>query len=390
MKTFFADLHIHIGRAGNGQVVKISGSKDLTFFNIAHEASERKGIGMVGIIDCHSPSVQADIIHYLETGEMRELPGGGIRYKDTTVLLGSEIEVHDPGMGAAHLLVFMPDLATMRQFTQWMAKSMKNVELSSQRIYVTARELQRETIERGGIMIPAHIFTPHKGVLGSSTDKMSNMLDVDKLAAVELGLSADTEMAGLFTELEPLSFVSDSDAHSLGKIAREYNKLLLAEPSFAELKKALLRQDGRKVAANYGLNPRLGKYHRTFCKNCNAILGAASAAADRCPDCGSTNIVRGVWDRIISIADRKTPHMPAYRPPYFYQVPLEFIPGLGKKLMNKLLDRFGTEMNILHRVDVTEIADIVGNEIAGMIEKARNGTLELATGGGGTYGKVIS
>ena len=196
MKSFYADLHIHIGRTEKGSPVKISGSKDLTFFNIAHEASERKGIDMVGIIDCHSPTVQDEIMHYLDLGEMHELPGGGIRYHNTTIILGSEIEVRDPGMKPVHLLAYLPTLEVMQQFTSWMSHHMKNIELSSQRIYVGARELQSEVQARGGIMIPAHVFTPHRGMYGSCTDKLSNLLDPAVIAAIELGLSSDSYMAG--------------------------------------------------------------------------------------------------------------------------------------------------------------------------------------------------
>jgi PHP family Zn ribbon phosphoesterase len=83
LQPFFADLHVHIGRSQDGQPVKISGSKNLTFWNIAKEASERKGIELIGIIDCHSPAVQTDIKNCLHSGEMEEVEGGGIRYRDT-------------------------------------------------------------------------------------------------------------------------------------------------------------------------------------------------------------------------------------------------------------------------------------------------------------------
>lgn len=388
MNEYYVDLHIHIGRTEKGKPVKISGAKNLTFFNIAREASERKGIEVVGIIDCHSPAVQEEIEDYLHRGEMEELSGGGIRYNKTTVLLGSEIEVKDPGRGAAHLLAYMPDLTAMKSFTSWMSRYMKNVELSSQRIYVTAWELQEEVLGRGGILIPAHIFTPYKSVYGSCADRMSDILDVDKLAAVELGLSADTEMASYISELDELTFITDSDAHSLGKIGREYNTFAMKEPSFEELVKALARQDGRRVTANYGLNPRLGKYHRTYCAVCSSILDESEMATERCLYCGSPKIVRGVMDRIQEVSDRAEPVIAPHRPPYHFQVPLEFLPGLGPKLMGKLLDRFGTEMNILHRAPVQELEEAAGASIAQMILGARQGTLRLEVGGGGTYGRV--
>lgn len=391
LQQFFCDLHIHIGRTTSGQAVKISASNNLTFENIAVESSERKGIQMTGIIDCHSPSVQDDIMACLESGIMKELGGGGIAYRDTVILLGSEIEVRGPGRGAAHVLAYFPYLEMMQEFTRWMTKYMKNVQLSSQRIYVTPRELQREVVDRGGILIPAHVFTPHKGLYGSMTDRLDEVFDPDGISGIELGLSADSSMAGLISELDRYAFLSNSDAHSLGKIGREYNLLAMKEPSFAEFKMALERRDGRRVTANYGLNPRLGKYHRTYCAGCESIMDEADAAslAGRCPYCGSTKLVGGVLDRILSFADRTEPQIPGHRPPYHYQIPLEFIPGLGKSAMKKLLDSFGTEMAILHKATETELAAVAGDALAESIIKARSGTLQLSSGGGGTYGKVM-
>ncbi len=389
MNAYYADLHIHIGRTEKGSPVKISGSRDLTFFNIAREASERKGIELIGIIDCHSPSVQEEIMAYLDKGEMTEQEGGGIRYRQTAIILGSEIEVKDPGMGAAHLLAYLPTLDAMRDFTKWMSRHMKNVGLSSQRIYAPARTVQQEVIGRGGLLVPAHIFTPYKSVYGSSTNRMADLLELQGIAAVELGLSADTEMAGYISELDGFTFVTNSDAHSLAKIGREYNKIAMAAPNFTELAMALQGKEGRSVLANYGLNPRLGKYHRTYCAQCESVLDEQEACAERCLYCGSGKIVRGVMDRIRYIADRDKPVILPHRPPYHVQVPLEFIPGLGRKKREQLLARFGTEMDILHRASLEELAEAACGETAAFIAKAREGTLALQAGGGGQYGKVV-
>lgn len=387
MKSFFADLHIHIGRTERGQPVKISASKDLTFFHIAREAAERKGIGLIGIIDCHSPSVQEEIIHYLKQGEMAEVRGGGIRYRNTTMILGSEIEVRDPGMGPVHVLAYLPNLDGMMEFTQWMKRHMKNVELSSQRIYVPARVLQEEVLMRGGMLIPAHIFTPFRSVYGSGTDRMARLFQMDQIEAVELGLSSDTEMAGYLTELDSMTFLTNSDAHSLPKIGREYNELLMQEASFNELQLALKSEQGRRVTANFGLNPRLGKYHRSSCRSCGQLLDLASEGKP-CKHCGSEKYTRGVLDRILQIADRKGPQNMDNHPPYHYQIPLQFIPGIGKRTLELLLDTFGTEMNILHRVSEADLARSVGVKTARYIRLAREGRLALKSGGGGIYGKI--
>jgi len=390
LQDYYADLHIHIGRATNGQAVKITGSRNLTFANIAMEAAERKGIDLIGIIDCHSPSVQSDILSCLYSGEMNEVVGGGIEYQGTTILLGCEIEFNEPDKGAAHLLTYFPNLDVMQKFSAWMSHHMTNINLSTQRIYVPARLLQEEVVQRGGIMIPAHVFTPHKGMYGNVTDTMEDVLDLSLISGIELGLSADSTMAGTLSELDDFTFLSNSDAHSLGKIGREYNKISLATPSFEELRKALAREDGRRVSANYGLNPRLGKYHRTYCNSCHVIMDdhVATTNGQICPNCGGTKVVQGVLDRIQSISDRSDPYIPDHRPPYHYQIPLEFISGLGKAKMASLLHVFGTEMNILHQANEHEIAEVVGIEMAQHIIMARKGELNLVSGGGGTYGKV--
>ncbi|XEC92821.1 endonuclease Q family protein [Paenibacillus tarimensis] len=394
LRLIYADLHLHIGRTAAGEPVKISGSRELTFRNIAEEASLRKGIGLLGVIDAHSPGVQSDIIRLLENGEMTEGKGGGIRYNDTTILLGAEIEVRDEGTrGAAHLLAYMPTFEAMQSFTEWMSRHMRNVRLSSQRIYVTARRLQEEVKARGGLFIPAHIFTPYKSLLGSCTDRIGDVLDPSLIDAVELGLSADSEMAGWIPDLDRYPFLTNSDAHSLRKIGREYNAFLMAGPSFEEFKHVLLGERGRAIKANYGLNPRLGKYHRTYCLKCGATGDTEEQSDDRCPVCGGVKLVSGVMERIARLAElsgRTHSYVPADRPPYIYQVPLEFVPGIGPKLMERLLDRFGTEMNILHQATQEQLAETAGEKAAKLIVSAREGTLRLHSGGGGRYGRVQS
>ena len=108
-----------------------------------------------------------------------------------------------------------------------------------------------------------------------------------------------------------------------------------------------------------------------------------------CPDCGSPKVVKGVLDRIIEIGDWKEPSSPQGRPPYHYQVPLLFLPGVGPKTISLLLASFGTEMNVLHHVRYEELVSVVGERVALTIQQARQGKLIFNPGGGGTYGKVV-
>lgn len=394
MYEVFADLHVHIGRSQNNKPIKITAAKSLNFANIAKECNERKGIDIVGIIDCASPYVIRDIEEFLKTGEAYEIKDGGIIYKDKIcIILGSEIETSEIGLnghcGSAHNLCFFPHLSDIKAFSNEMSKHIKNITLSSQRADISAYELIDIVKKYNGILIPAHCFTPHKSFYGNCTDRLEKIFKekYDDILAIELGLSSDTFMADMISELENKAFLTNSDAHSLPKIAREYNKILVDDISFKELVKALKNEDGRKIISNYGLDPKLGKYHRSYCETCNKVL-LGDAPVYKCDTCDSKNITMGVWDRVTVIKDKKTTISPQNRPEYIYQIPLGFIPGLGSKSIEKLLSTFGTEMNILHKITNDDIEALVGSKIAHSIILAREGKLNIHAGGGGVYGKV--
>ena len=396
MYEVFADLHVHIGRSENGKPIKITAARSLNFANIAKECAERKGINIVGIIDCASPYVIEDIENFLKTGDAYELEDGGIIYKDKVcILLGSEVETSEKGRngkcGAAHNVCFFPHLSDIKGFSNERSKHIKNITLSTQRSNVSGYELIDIVEKYNGILIPAHIFTPFKSYYGNCTDRLKDIFKekYDKIFAVELGLSSDTYLADMISELEDKTFVTNSDAHSLPKIAREYNKMLVNDISFKEVVKALKNEDGRKILANYGLDPKLGKYHRTHCDNCDSTI-ETKEPVEICPKCGSDKVTFGVFDRIELIKDKETTQSPANRPPYIYQIPLTFIPGVGGKTIEKLLDNFETEMNILHKLSEDDIESVVGEKVAKNIVNAREGKMKVEAGGGGNYGKVTA
>ena len=394
MYEIFADLHIHIGRSENGKPIKITGARSLNFANIAKECCERKGIQVAGIIDCASPYVIEDIENFLKTGDAYEIGDGGIIYKDKVcILLGSEVETSEVSRngkcGAAHNICFFPHLNDIKGFSNELSHHLKNITLSTQRTDLSGYDLIDMVERYNGILIPAHCFTPFKSYYGNCTDRMKDIFKekFDKIFAIELGLSADTYLADMISELEPKTFITDSDAHSLPKIAREYNKMLVNDISFKEVVKALKGEDGRKVLCNYGIDPKLGKYHRTFCDDCNKVI-ETKEPVECCPYCGSKKVTFGVFDRIELLKDKKESKSPENRPEYIYQVPLTFIPGLGGKTIDKLLSHFGTEMEILHKVGEDDIEAVVGEKIAKEIISARSGNLKIHAGGGGVYGKV--
>ena len=396
MREIFADLHVHIGRSESGKPIKITAAKSLNFANIAKECADRKGIQIVGIIDCASPYVIEDIENFLRTGQAYEIEDGGIIYKDKVcILLGSEVETSEVGRngkkGAAHNVCFFPHLDDIKAFSKEMSTHIKNITLSTQRSDISGYELIDIVEKNNGILIPAHCFTPFKSYYGNCVDRMQNIFKekFSKIFVIELGLSADTYLADTISELEDKTFLTNSDAHSLPKIAREYNKIQMEDISFKELVKALKNEDGRKIISNYGLDPKLGKYHRTYCDACNSTI-QTKEPVEKCPYCGSNKVTFGVFDRIELIKDKKEFKSPKHRPPYIYQVPLTFIPGLGAKTIEKLLNTFGTEMDILHKLSKDDIESVVGEKVANTIIDAREGNIKIQPGGGGVYGKLTA
>ncbi|GEN31869.1 uncharacterized protein (TIGR00375 family) [Cerasibacillus quisquiliarum] len=385
LRTYFADMHIHIGRDNMNQPVKITASKQLTLTNILKESSRRKGIDLIGIIDAHAPNVIRELKELLEADLAVELLDGGIRFEKVTVLLGSEIEVYDKNcQGPLHVLCFVPTVKSMEMFSNWLKTRMTNISLSSQRFYGSAKELQQKVKELAGLFIPAHVFTPFKSLYGKGVvTSLQEVLDPKLIDGIELGLSSDTTMADQIKELHAYTFLTNSDAHSLKKIAREYQQIAIKEPSFKEFSLALKQEGGRKWIRNFGMNPMLGKYYTTVCQDC---MQQNEPSVNQCVHCGSKKIIKGVKDRITEIGQADTVCLK--RPPYLYQIPLEFLPELGPKTYERLLTYFNTEMNILHYVPYEQLTQVISERLAKLIIQMREGKLDIIPGGGGKYGQV--
>ena len=198
--------------------------------------------------------------------------------------------------------------------------------------------------------------------------------------------------------------MTNSDAHSLPKIAREYNTFEMENISFESFKKVLgyedkIQNDDNKevniskldkeekrdiktetenktvnyIVCNNGMYSRLGKYNKTYCDMCECV---SEIEDGKCKKCGSKKIVKGVEDRVLEIADGES-ISPKNRPEYMYKIPLEYIPKLGKKTKEKMLEFYGTEMNILNKVSIKNIEENFGKQIAKNIEIARNGNITI-------------
>ncbi len=182
---------------------------------------------------------------------------------------------------------------------------------------LSGEEIAREVHEAGGLIGPAHAFTPWTS-LYASFDLARDCYGGERPDLLELGLSADSSYGAGISELRGIPFLTNSDAHSPSpaKIGREFNRMQVRALTVKAVLEAL--QEGG-IAMNAGFFPEEGKYNRTACTRCyrQFTLAEAKDLLWRCPDDGGL-LKKGVSDRAKELSDG--PAEP--RPPYLHLIPL--------------------------------------------------------------------
>jgi uncharacterized protein (TIGR00375 family) len=316
--------------------------------------------------------------------------GDGIySFEDMDFVLTTEVE----GKHRIHHLIIIPDIGIARELSSRLPSKNKTIDGRPKTRYGGA-ELLELVREYDCLIGPAHAFTPWTGMY-KSYDSIYDCYG-KKPDFVELGLSADTFMADTIKELKDFPFITNSDAHSPWphRLGREFNQIELEDISFSSIKKAFRQKD---IKANYGLIPNLGKYHMTACTKCYKLINPVAAKENkmRC-SCGGT-VKKGVDFRISEIADYEKPKHPDFRPKYVHLMPLaELISTVYDKgvttktvqgIWQKLIDNFGTEIDVLINAPVDDIKKIDLN-VAPAIEAFRNNSINVIPGGGGKYGQI--
>ncbi len=242
---------------------------------------------------------------------------------------------------------------------------------------------------------PSHAFTPWTSIYKT----YDSLIDCygKKPDFLELGLSADTDMADHIKELQDIPFLTNSDAHSPWphRLGREFNEIEVENLTFKNIVKAIM---DKKIKANYGFDPRLGKYYKTACSKCYKIFNIEDALRlkMRC-SCGGI-IKKGVDYRIYELSSWSEPHHPQHRPPYIHILPLAEILSLiydkgvttvfVQKIWKQLVQKFGNEINVLIYASLEELEKI-DSQLNPVIKAFRDNSLQIRPGGGGKYGKIL-
>lgn len=251
-----------------------------------------------------------------------------------------------------------------------------------------------------GILVPAHIWTPHFSLFGafSGFDTIEECFEelTPYIHALETGLSSDPPMNWRWSALDRFNLISNSDAHSPSKLGREAN-LLDIELSYEGLFEAI--QHGKGLEGTIEFFPEEGKYHYDGHRKCHICLSPAEAEkyTGKCPVCGR-RLTMGVDHRIVQLADRSGGFVRENAPEFESLVPLSEVISASvgyseasKKVQNQyedMLEKLGSEFEILREIPLEDIQKASGYQVAEGIRRLREGKVIRKPGFDGEYGTI--
>ena len=405
MKTI-ADLHIH-------SRFSMATSREGTPENLDFWA-RKKGISLIGTGDFTHPVWREELKERLVTEgnglyrlrdeyvkeESRKFPGKGTRFVVSGEI--SSIYKKNGKTRKVHNVILLPSLEAADAMAQRLEK-IGNIHSDGRPILgLDSHDLLEMMLDvcPEGILIPAHIWTPHFSVLGAKSGFDSVEECFEELApyihALETGLSSDPAMNWRISKLDRYQLVSNSDAHSPSKLGREAN-LLDIDCSYEGLYQAI--QTGEGLEGTVEFFPEEGKYHFDGHRKCGVSLSPVEAErlGGICPVCGK-KLTMGVDHRVEQLADRAEGFVKKDGKKYESLVPLpEVISACmgystaSKKVQGcfeQMIQTLGTEFDILRNVPSEDIKSCAGERIAEGIENVRTGNVKRIPGYDGEYGKI--
>lgn len=401
-----ADLHIH-------SRFSMATSREGTPENLDFWA-RKKGISLIGTGDFTHPVWREELKERLVSEgnglyrlrdayvkeESRKFPGEGTRFVVSGEI--SSIYKKNGKTRKVHNVILLPSLEAADAMAQRLEK-IGNIHSDGRPILgLDSHDLLEMMLDvcPEGILIPAHIWTPHFSVLGAKSGFDSVEECFEELApyiyALETGLSSDPAMNWRISKLDRYQLVSNSDAHSPSKLGREAN-LLDIDCSYEGLYRAI--QTGEGLEGTVEFFPEEGKYHFDGHRKCGVSLSPVEAErlGGICPVCGK-KLTMGVDHRVEQLADRAEGFVKKDGKKYESLVPLpEVISACmgystaSKKVQGcfeQMIQTLGTEFDILRNVPSEDIKSCAGERIAEGIENVRTGNVKRIPGYDGEYGKI--
>lgn len=409
--NYCADLHIHsyYSRATSKQL------------NLEHltKWGQIKGLQVIATGDITHPKWLAEMREKLVESEQgfytlkeeyrkttqNEVPGSC--NSDVFFILSGEVSTiykKNDKVRKVHSVVFMPSLDAVEKF-QTRLDRIGNIHSDGRPILgLDTRDLLEITLETddNAQFIPAHIWTPWFSLFGSKSgfDTIEECFEdlTPHIFALETGLSSDPPMNWRLSMLDPYVLVSNSDAHSPAKLAREAN-LFQTDLNYNALFHALKNRDSDDFWGTIEFFPEEGKYHMDGHRKCNSRTKPAETMANKglCPVCGKPAVL-GVSYRVEELADREEGFRPESAKPFKSLIPLPEVlgevVGVGpnskrvQELYFNVLKNLGSELDILMNLPISDIQSEAGALIAEAIKRMRNGDIHPVPGYDGEYGII--
>ena len=377
-----------------------------------------KGVQVVGTGDCTHPQWLKEMagkltpaapgVYELKPGLALPLELQGPHWDRVPpvrfVITGEVSTIYKKGgrVRKVHLLLLLPNLDAAQKFSARLGR-LGNVTADGRPILGLDAKLVLELvleIDPAALVIPAHIWTPWFSVLGAKSgfDSLEECFEelTSQIYALETGLSSDPAMNWRVSSLDRYLLVSNSDAHSPQKLAREAN-IFLVPPTFPDLARALRTKEG--FGGTIEFFPQEGKYHLDGHRACGLRATAEEAAAwgGVCPRCHKP-MTYGVMHRVLELADRPPGTPPPQARPFESLIPLPEVLGqvLGvgpaSKKVNRLyfqvLEKLGPELQILRHAPLEDLAREGGSLLAHGIDKMRRAQVHIAPGYDGVFGEI--
>ena len=392
-----ADLHIH-SRFAMACSNRIN-------IRALDEAAKSKGINLLSTGDVLHPEWNRELKAHLEPAESGLFKVKG-SITGTRFVLGAEVSTifaEKDKVRKIHNCILLTSFESADALSEVLSKYGNLSSDGRPALSISSAHLAEELFkaDKNAFIFPAHAWTPYFGVFGSLsgfTSMKEAYEDQEKhIFALETGLSSDPLMNWRLSSLDKYALVSNSDMHSLENMGREANVFNVDRLSYESIMQAIKDKDGKTFERTFEFYPEEGKYHYDGHRDCHYSIDPGKEKNQYCKVCGK-KLVNGVLHRINELADRPDGYVPKNHIPYMHMVPIiEVISYVIKKTKyspivrakySEMLERIGTEFDILSSANIESIKGVAGDDIGDAIENVRNDRIHIMPGYDGVFGKL--
>ena len=242
LNKYKADMHIH-------SCLSPCGDWEMSPRRIIRKSLE-VGLDLIGICDHNTVENAGVVMREGEKQGVRVLPGMEICSREEVHILSLFQELEPAREMQAYIYENLPGENKPEVFgCQVVANENDEVLAENPRLLIGAtllglHDIVKKTHDLEGLSICCHVDRPAYGII-NQLGFIPPDLELDGVEVsrhVDLA-EAHTAVAGI----EKFSCITTSDAHFLEDIGKVSTVFLMAEPTIEEIRKSLLRQEGRRI-----------------------------------------------------------------------------------------------------------------------------------------------